>query len=401
MAKKDFFDTLQPAFVEPAATEVKAEEVKPADTATVVTEAKPTEAKPAEITTEVKTEEPPTVAPPAEPKFDIAFFNKLYKTDFKSEDDIRGIIERSSKASDLEKQLKEYETLKADIDFYKKGVNPLDYFASEDDYRIQQFKKQYPDKDPSVAYKLFNSDLNKEGDFDLLVQYELMSGGVDGGEATAKQLVGKKYDIDDVDNPAEWSPLTKTLLKREANKVRNEIGTLKSEIKLPDIVNLSEKRAAEEKKQADELANLTKGWEDIMPKMVADLKEIDIKDVSNDGKEEPLLKYVMEDEVKQEMGKAIKEHLIANRIPINEQTVREVGTSMLKEYVWQNLPKLLKAYANPLLAALDKAKDEETHNPTVIKTEKKPDTLTEDEKRKKELTQALIGAGKFKYNKPF
>lgn len=398
MAKKDFFDNLPKAFEEPAV------ETKPTETASAEvtpTVVAPTEAKPADAN-EVKAEvKPVEVVSEPEPKLDLSFFNKLYKTDFKSEADITALIERSSKASELENKLKEYESLKADIEYYKKGINPLDWFDSEDDFKIQQFKKTHKDKDASIAYKLFGSDLSQTSDFDLIVQYELMNGGIVGGEPTAIEFVANKYGIENINNPAEWTALTKTQLKRAADGVRREISTLKSEIKLPETINLAEKREADAKRQADELEASKKGWTEAMPKLLENLKEVDISDSTNDGKVEPLLKYVIEDEVKNGLGNAIMEQLIINKIPINDNTVKEVGNSILKEYVYHNLPKLLKAYANPLLAALDKKKDEETHNPTVIKTEHKPDALTEEETRKKQLTEMLIGGNKFKPNKLF
>jgi len=334
-----------------------------------------------------------------EPKFDIAFFNKLYKTDFKSEDDIKSVLEQSSKASELEDKLKEYEALKEDIEFYKNGINPLDYFVSEDAFRIQQFQKQNPDKDASIAYKLFGADLSKMSDFDLIVQYELMNGGIEGGEPTAIEFVESKYGIEDVNNPAEWTALTRTKLKRSADEIRKEMSKLKEDIKLPETINLAEKREAEKKKQAEEQETIKAGWESTMPKLLDNLKEIDIKDVTKEGKEEPLLKYVLEDDVKANMGNAIKDYLVSNRIPVTDEAIQNVGTEILKSYVFDNLPKLLKAYATPLLSVLDENKDKETHNATVLKTEKKPEDLSEDEKTKKELTQGLIGDKGFKFHK--
>jgi hypothetical protein len=398
--KKDFFDSLPKAFEQPA------EETKPTEVVTEVvapTEVAATEAKPAEVT-DVKVEVKPTevVTPTPEPKLDLAFFNKLYKTDFKSEEDIKGVIERSSKAGELENKLKEYDVLKADIEFYKKGINPLDWFDSEDDFRVQQFKKTNKDKDASIAYKLFQSDLSKVSDFDLIVQYELMNGGVVGGEPTAIEYVAKKYDIEDVNNPSEWDALTKTRLKRASNEVRNEIQKMKSEIKLPEVINLAEKREADVKRQAEELEMSKTGWTDVMSKLLPNLKEVEINDYTNDGKSEPLIKYVIEDDIKQGLGNAIMEHLVKNKVPINEANVKDVGTSIMKEYVWHNLPKILKAYNSTMNSILDKKRDEEIHNPVVLKTEHKPDTLTEEDKRKKDLTEMLIGKGNtFKYNKLF
>jgi len=360
---------------------------------------------PVEQVTEPPTETPPatstpdqSAAPPPE-TLNYEFFNKTFKTDFKTEDDFKKVIELSSKAKTLEDQLKEYETLKADLEAYKTGVNPLDYFASEDDYRIQQFKKENPDKDASVAYKLFASDLGKASDLDVLIQFELLDGAVS-NEAEARELISAKYDLDLSSDPKEWTALARTQLKRDANKARGEVKSMKEGYKLPDKVDIAGRREAEKADAQKRVETLTKGWQDIVPKILTDLKEVEINDYDKDGKVESLMKYVIDDEAKKQLGTEVMDYLVVNQKDINDDNVKEAAMVMQSRYVLQNLPKILKAYSTSILAEYDKKRDAELTNPNPLKTDTKPVDEAEAARKRQSTEQALGGLG-FKRNKPF
>ena len=135
---------------------------------------------------------PPIQVTPAETPQAVDYISSLntkFQTSFKSDEDLKAVIANAAKTQTLENQLKDFETLKSDIEYYKKGVNPLDYFSSEDSYRMEQFRKANPDKDAGVAGKLFTADLEKVSDLDVLAQYELLHGTFQDGEVGAKELV--------------------------------------------------------------------------------------------------------------------------------------------------------------------------------------------------------------------
>jgi len=354
------------------------------------------------VETVEQVEAPVVDAQPAEPTPPTDFFSSLnekLKTDFKSEDDIRTLIEQSSKAKQYEEQLKELETLKADLEFYKNGINPLDYFASEDDFRIQQFKKANPDKDSSLAYKVFTSDLDKLSDLDVLAQYEMLNNEVEGGEAGAKELVAQQYSLDLDSDPKEWSTLSRNQLKKAANTVRKEIKDMKGSYQLPEKIDVSGKRQSEQEAVAKRTEAIKKGWEEVIPKALEQIKEIEINDLDKDGNPEAMMKYVIDDEMKKELGEEAKSILIATGQDINAESGKAVDKYIKDQYVIRNLPKILKAYSTSLLADLDRKKDEETHNPVPIKTETKP--ASPDDAAKQKLLDYALGGSGFKYNKPF
>lgn len=350
--------------------------------------------KPAEV-------KPETVAPPPEVKQDTLnyeFFNKTFKTDFKTEDDLKKVIELSSKAKEFEDRVKDYEELKQKLEAYQEGVDVLKYFKSEDDYKVQQFAKTNPDKDASVAFKLFTSDMSKLGDLDVLTQFELLD-GVISNEAEAKILIAEKYGIDLEADPKEWTALARTQLKRDANKARGEIKLMKEGIPLPEKVDVEgrRKQAQEEAQKKAELLN--KGWGDIVPKMLNELKEVEINDYDKDGKAEFVFKYAVPEEDKKQLRDDIMTYLTSNGKEINEDNVKEAGNVLQGMYVLRNVGKMMKAIKAEIAAAIDEQKDKETHNPNPIKTEVKPPDDEAVAKKKAETAYAL-GGSTFKPNKP-
>ena len=341
--------------------------------------------------TEVTTTDPPKPTEPVQTDY-ISSLNTKFNTSFKSDDDLKSVIETASKAQALQEQLKEFETLKSDIEYYKSGVNPLDYFSNEDAYRVEQFKKTNPDKDPFIAAKLFSLDLNKANDLDLLVQFELLGGMAD-SEADARILLENKYGIESDSEPKDWTNLTKAQVKRDAIIARREVGDLKSSIKLPDKIDLASKREAEQTALAQKAELLKKGWSDVVPKMMTDLKEVAITDTDKDGKEEVLIKYAIDDESKKQMGEEVMDYLISNHKEITEENIKEAAVGIQQQYALRNFAKILKAYHTTLATELDRKKDEETHNPNPPKTEVKPPTDVEADKQK--LIEYATGGAKF------
>lgn len=345
---------------------------EPAPAAQVTPKGGTTPPAPAELVTPpaVTTATPVTTPEPIQTDY-ISSLNTKFKTSFKSDDDLKSVLENAAKTQALQEQLKEFETLKGDMEYYKKGVNPLDYFASEDDYRMQQFKKTNPDKDAGVANKMFTTDLDKLSDLDVLTQYELLHGTFTDGEVGAKELVAAQYELD-LNDPESWTRLSKNTMARAAAKARSEIKELKGSIKLPETIDLASKREAEKATALQRAELLKQGWGDVVPKMMTDLKEVAINDTDKDGKEEPLLKYVIDEDAKKELGAEVMDYLISNNKDINEENVKEAAIGVQREYVLRNLPKILKAYATTLVAEIDRKKDEETANPNPIKGEVKP-----------------------------
>jgi len=370
------------------ATELVQEEPTPEPVTETVTE--PTETVTEPPVTETTTDSAPEKIDP------ISSLNEMLKTDFKSGEDIKMLIETASKAKQLEEQLN---TLNADIDFYKENADPLKHFASEDDYRLQQFKKANPDKSSSVADRLFSSDLSKLSDLEVLAQYEMFNNDVEGGEAGAKELVEQQYGLDPETEPKDWSTLTRNQLKKAANFVRQEIKETKESFKLPEKIDLEGKRKSEQEALATRTESITKAWEEVIPKVLTEINEIEITTLDKDGKSESLMKYAIDDESKKELGEEAKNILIANNQDVNAESGKFVDRYIKDQYLLRNIDKIIKLTRQEAIDLVDKAKDEETHNAAPITTEVKP--TNEDDAKKQDLIDYALGGTGWKSNKPF
>jgi hypothetical protein len=377
------YSKFEPAF-QPKAEQVPTE---PPAEPVVQPQAEPT-APPAEPT--VATPEPPQATP--QETLNYEFFNKTFKTDFKTEDDLRKVIELSSKAKTLEDRVKDYDELQQKLEAYKESQDILKYFKSEDDYRAQQYLKNNPDKDATVAARLFTSDVSKLSDLDILTQFELLDGTL-GDEAKMRSDIAEKYAIDLEADPKEWSALAKSQLRRDANKARAEIKAMKEGIALPERVDVESKR-----KQAQEDANaraeqLQKGWSTEVPKLLADLKSVEVIDYDKDNKAESIFTYAVADEDKKQMGEDIMGYLISSGKEINDNNIKEAAGTIRGWYVLNNLPKMFKAFKSELAAVIDEQKDKETHNPNPVKTDIKPPDDAETKRRQDETAYALGQSG--------
>jgi len=313
-------------------------------------------------------------------KFDISFFNKAFGTEFDSEDSLKVAIQNSSKAKELEAQLAEYESLKSDVEYYKNGINPLDYFASEDDFRVQQFKKQNPDKDANVAIKAFTSDLSKADDLDVLVMYEMLNDSkLKGGEAGAKEIVADQYGID-LDDRDSWTTLQENKLRKAANLARSEISEMKGKIELPKSVNLQSQREETMRLETEKKEQLKTKWTATVDNMFSHMEKVPIYDVDAEGKKTELFNYVVDDKSKAVLKDEVTNLLVGLGKDITEDNIKEAGQYVYERFALANMAKMFKAYGNDLLARQEQKIDAEIHNAEKPVLDIKPTTEADKER---------------------
>ena len=297
--------------------------------------------------------------------FNLEFFNKQFSTEFKDEDSIKATLESVKKIADLEKQAAEIPSLKEEIEFLRAETDPMKYFPSEDDFRVAQFKRQFPDKDPGMVAKLFSMDLSQAKDFDVIAWSMMLDNpDLDGGEVGAREFVADKYGIEDPNDLSELSSLTKNQLKVNARQDRARITQMKADIVLPEKKDYSSLLA--EKKQTAEAqeAELRTSWSTITEKMVSEFPDIVINETDKDGKITEVFKYAVGKDLSNEMVAPLVDSLVKSGIPIDEKAVRILGNAIQKEYVHTNFDKIVKLAIKNATATLEEKVLEEEHNPS-------------------------------------
>jgi len=290
-------------------------------------------------------------------------------------------MEKSGKVEGLEKTISEHtdfktknQELEAKMKTLEEGLDPLKYFANESEFKAQQLKMQFPDKDPYTIQKIMDKDLSEMSDVEVLaLKTVLDTPGLLGGEAGAKEHVERKfYGEDGVAEDAD--SYTKNELKIAATQARNEMNALK-DVKMPDIQTAEGRQAALDEQKA----SIKEAWSPYMEQLTTP-GTLEIKD--KDG--EKLFDF----EAGESVGaKEYFETLFAEGgLSPTEENLSMAMEERDKQIVYDNLPQILSVYANSLKGEVMEKTDEELNN------DKLPNT---SEKSDEEANKSASGVDKF------
>jgi hypothetical protein len=291
--------------------------------------------------------------------FDITGFNKEFKTEYPDEASLKTALESVKRIGELEEQLKEMESIKEQNLLLKENTDPMKYFTSEDDFKVALFKKQFPDKDASVAYKLFSSDLGTMSDKELIASNILLeTPDLDGGLKGALELVDSEYNLEEGE---EIDSLTKNKMKVAAKAAKTNIDSLKSQITLPDKID-PDSLAKEQKELSDaKKEQLKEGWSKIANEMSAQLPAITLMGKGEGDNEVELFKYDIKD-FPAEFVESMVGYMTNANVEITKDSAQSIMEAMQKEYFYQNRQQIMTSLREDTLAKAKEKTLNEQHN---------------------------------------
>lgn len=274
-------------------------------------------------------------------------------------------------------QTEEYLKLKEDFDKLKTErdeyeamlteADPLQYFASEDEYKKQQILKNNPDLNASALGELFNMDIGAANPEDVLaMQLHLENPGFSFEEVRGEVL--KKYDYDPGEGKAPFG------LVAEANKARKSLKEIASqEAESPkDIKGVIDSK----KKQYEEQIEKTKAdFRPMVDKLTQEMTGIEKKD----GKD-TYLKYDFDPEYKSKISEGMMQYLVATGATLDnaEKSLTEARAAVEDTYILSNLKKIVKAHVDEAVSVNDNKWREKVHNPSPTNTQTAPETASKD-----------------------
>lgn len=313
----------------------------------------------AEVTTPESGTPPAETAPPPEPKPDefIETLNKRYSTQYKTDDDIKGLFTLPSKVTEYEGKLKDHESLIKSVEQYKQELeNTKTTYMSDllakprlrSAYVAEQLVAKYPDRDPEVLASVAMSDIEKMSDIEAIAKERMISvKGLTFDEARLAKLAD--FGIDNETKPEEWDSVAKARVKIAGAEAKERIKQLLNGIELPKVVTKEEREQAQAKLFEDK------------KKQAEPFKEIFKKfDVYKNGDFE----FAPPDDFKAALPDIFDNMFIKSGLELNQENL--ATAEMIKEalFVKEYLPQMLEVKAKQVMAELQDKVDKELHNDT-------------------------------------
>ena len=301
--------------------------------------------------------ETPPVETPTETVFEINDINQKFETSFKDESEFKLALDSLKRIEELEASAKELETLKEENIILKENLDPMKYFDSEDEFRAALFKKQFPDKDANTAYQLFSADLNSLEHKDIIA-YDMMLNTPGITKADADLIVADKYGIED----GEVDPLGATKMKVDAATAKRSIATLKSQVTLPDKVDVDSLASQQKELLAQKKELLSKGWGDVGKEVERTLSDLKVSGKDTEG-EEWNFTYSMAKDFPSDVTQAMADYMASTGTELTKEAVQQMGTAMQKEYFYRNKDKIMTSFREDILAKAEEKRLQKQHNP--------------------------------------
>jgi hypothetical protein len=342
----------------------------------------PTEAPP-QAPTEPAGE--PSSPQPTETVFEINDFNQRFSTEFKDETDLKLAFDSLKRVKELEEQVKEAESLKEENLLLKENLDPMKYFKSEDDYKVAQFERQFPDKNGAVAYQLFKADLSQLSDKDA-VAYEMMLDTPGLTKEKAMAVIDRQYGIED----GEMDEVAEAQLAIKGKQAIRSITALKNQITLPDKVDVNTLAQQQKELREQKTKTLSEQWGNIAKEVSKSIPDVEITDKDPEGNDVSF-KYSITKDVPADVIENMVNYMAQSGVELNEDAVKVVGETLKKELISRNYQQMLKAAREDAFAKAEEIRLRKQHNPGTPKPGADPSAPKGDDVNQKILS-ALDGS---------
>ena len=359
--------------------EEKPEEKKPDGEGAV--EEKPSEEKP-------KAEEPKALDAPDT----LSVVSNLLGQEFNTADEvseyIRSLKEKETVLEELQRKYQELES----------GVDPLQFFVNETEYKRQIALKQFPDYDPTLITKVMQEGSDKLKDLDAVrLHRRLTDPDVYESDADVDVLLRKELGVD-ADEEIDVTELDRTQLlqlKKFGKEARRDFAKVHSELKMPEKVDVKGQKEEALRALTEKQDTQRKLWKPALKDLTKELDKIEFKYTDPETKEEVVLytheidkDFVREvEKVLPQMADLLVERGVEyNRTAEKEEKAKMVG-ALKNKYLAENVNKIMFAYGKQVEKNHADKQHKESHNPREPNLQERPTeekSVTQSSKEKLE-----------------
>lgn len=305
-------------------------------------------------------------------------FNKTFGTQYKSVDEVKPLTELPNKLKEYQEKETSYKAFveqekgyKAKIAEYESSLNPLKYFSSPDAYIAEQLRIQHPTKNSILLQEIATSDLGKMDDLKVLVKSILLE-QPDLAESDVEEYLNSEYGIDKDTPREEWSNALKTKIKIKAAEKRKELGELKKQINLPEVLTPEQREA----KAAEARENTKKALEPYAEKFAQ-------FDKFNRTVGDKQFEFVVPDDYKESLKPMFEAFFLAGN-EVNENNLEAIQKVRDGQMLLENFDSVYRAIESDVEARIRKEHDIELGNTTPPNT-----AAASDEGLEKERTNGI------------
>lgn len=259
-------------------------------------------------------------------------------------------------------QATELETLREEKQRLEQQASgrPLGY-ANERIALYNEFVKKTGIENYNVFNKLMNTDTDKLEDIDVMVMKEVIDKPVlMGQEERVRKMFERSYNLDPDQVEVDDLEINKLKLQADAATARKALAETKEGVKLPEETPPQESGA--QQRTPEEKKALEKGWKNVTDKIGQEWKAFPLM---AEGSKDPIINFEVPQDVKQNLLKRAYEFSTENGIELNKENVQEVFGMMQRDFLVENLPKILHAVSEKVRGMTAEEYDKIYHNPSV------------------------------------
>lgn len=282
----------------------------------------------------------------------LSAFNSEFEKEFTEIDQIKELFDKAEKYGDLKSSKSESDQKLAEYKRIAEGVDPMQFFASEDEYIRQQFLKQNKDKltpDAIDALAALSPErVGKLSDVEALTFDLVVDKGLTSEEAQA--YLKMNYEVDDFGSE-DIDAGTRAKIKVDVKGAKDRLSSKYEGITIPEKTDWETQRI-----------ELKQSWETPVDELVKGIDKIQL----DEG-----IDFVVDPSMKEGLRDEIMATLVAQGIKPSEATMGELAASTRDTILSRNMDKVVKSLRQDI-AEQEKAKiRSEVHNDQPVNTDSK------------------------------
>jgi len=332
----------------------------------------------------------------------LEFLNTLLNQEFTSTDQAVEQFNKPTMESEYNELKTQHDDLQGKFELLMEQSDPSTYFSSDEAMKFEVWRKTNPNKDASVAQTVFaTEDLNKVSDFDIIkMGWKFASPNLPGTEKDLDEAIAEELKVE-ADIPFnEWPKSAQVRLASLAGGYRNQFESMKSDVKLPDKIDLEALRAERKTASDAKLTELSTAWDKHSSTAAESMKTLKVPiGTPKEGEEQAFFEWDLKAPPKTKVEDMAKAY-VGMGVKFTDETKVIFDRAVRNVLIEENLPQIMQKHEDDVLARQKEQHLQETHNATPLTDSVRPGDGTEDKALKERSAHARSGSGSGLFKNP-